>query len=111
MQEIERAYRAEVKTHGFDAIFTGNGGDNVFCYLHSAAPIVDRLRSAHARRGVARNFVDISRVTHCDLATTLRATLSSHVLLSPREPGPHISLIDPHGHGRDGSLCGTLWVQ
>src|SRR3546814_17964751 len=27
MQEIERAYRAEVKTHGFDAIFTGNGGD------------------------------------------------------------------------------------
>src|SRR3546814_6537693 len=47
MQEIERAYRAEVKTHGFDAIFTGNGGDNVFCYLHSAAPIVDRLRSAH----------------------------------------------------------------
>src|SRR3546814_2994079 len=85
MQEIERAYRAEVKTHGFDAIFTGNGGDNVFCYLHSAAPIVDRLRSAHARRGVARTFVDMCRVTQCDLATMMRATLSLLVRRSPRE--------------------------
>src|SRR3546814_8668727 len=78
----------------FRSIFTGNGGDNVFCYLHSAAPIVDRLRSAHARRGVARTFVDMCRVTQCDLATMMRATLSLLVRRSPREPGPDMRLID-----------------
>src|SRR3546814_3235346 len=87
MQYIGGAYRAEVKTHGFDAIFTVNGGDNVFCYLQSAAPIVDRWRSAHVRRGVALTFVDMCRVTQCDLATMMRATFSLLVRRSPREPG------------------------
>src|SRR3546814_9670508 len=111
MQEIERAYRAEVKTHGFDAIFTGNGGDNVFCYLHSAAPIVDRLRSAHARRGVARTFVAMCRVTQCDLATMMRATLSLLVRRSPREPGPDMRLIDADRQGRAWSPLLTPWLE
>src|SRR3546814_965026 len=107
MQEIERAYRAEVKTHGFDAIFTGNGGDNVFCYMHSAAPIVDRLRSAHASRGVARTFVDMCQVTQCDLAKMMRATLSLLVRRSPREPGRDMRLIGGDRQGREWSPLTT----
>ncbi|MGV1682340.1 asparagine synthase-related protein [Sphingopyxis sp. NJF-3] len=111
MQEIERAYRAEVGAHGFDAIFTGNGGDNVFCYLHSAAPIVDRLRSARERRGVARTFVDMCRVTQCDLATMMRATLSLLVRRSPRGPNPDLRLIDADRQGMEWSPLLTPWLE
>ena len=35
-------------------VLDGNGGDNLFCFLHSAAPIVDRLRN-EAKGGAFRN--------------------------------------------------------
>lgn len=111
MQEIERTYRMEVGAHGFDAIFTGNGGDNVFCYLHSAAPIVDRLRSARERRGVARTFVDMCRITQCDLATMLRATLSLLVRRSPRSPSPDRRLIDTDRQGTEWTPLLTPYVE
>lgn len=111
MQEIERAYRAEVGAHGFDAIFTGNGGDNVFCYLHSAAPIVDRLRSARERRGVARTFVDMCRITQCDLATMMRATLSLIVRRPPRGPSPDLRLIDADRQGTEWTPLLTPWLE
>lgn len=111
MQEIERAYRAEVAAQGFDAIFTGNGGDNVFCYLHSAAPIVDRLLSAHERRGVARTFVDMCRVTQCDLATMMRATLSLLVRRAPRGPSPDRRLIDADRQGTEWTPVLTPYLK
>ncbi len=94
MQEIDRAYRAEVAAHGFDVILTGNGGDNVFCYLHSAAPIVDRLRSRGARRGIGRTMVDMCRITQCDLVTMTRATLSLLARRHPRGSAPDMRLLD-----------------
>lgn len=109
MQEIERAYRTEVAAQGYDAIFTGNGGDNVFCYLHSAAPVVDRLRSA--RRGVARTFVDMCRITQCDLATMARATLSLLVRRSPRAPDPDLRLINAHRQGAEWTPALTPYLQ
>jgi asparagine synthase (glutamine-hydrolysing) len=111
MQEIERAYRAEVGAQGFDAIFTGNGGDNVFCYLHSAAPIVDRLLSAHERRGVARTFVDMCRITQCDLAAMMRATMSLLLRRSPPRPGPDMRLIDGDRPGTERSPVLTPYLE
>lgn len=111
MQEIERAYRTEVAAHGYDAIFTGNGGDNVFCYLHSAAPVVDRLRSARARRGVARTFVDMCRITQCDVATMARATLSLLVRRSPRAPDPDLRLINAHRQGAEWTPALTPYLE
>ena len=111
MQEIERAYRAEVAAQGFDAIFTGNGGDNVFCYLHSAAPVVDRLRCARGRRGVARTVVDMCRITQCDLATMLRATLSLLVRRPPREPVADLRLIDVDRQGMGWSRVLTPYLD
>ncbi len=76
MQELERAYRFEIEAYNADAIFTGNGGDNVFCYLHSATPIVDRL---HFERRIAkawRTLLDMCAITQCDVPTMARATLS-----------------------------------
>lgn len=77
MQEIEYAYALEIEAQGFDAIFTGNGGDNVFCYLHSAAPIVDRFRTEAISKGVVRTFLDMCAVTQCDIGTMSRAMIAT----------------------------------
>lgn len=42
----DRAYLKGAREFEADAIFTGTGGDNVFGYLTSAAPILDALRYA-----------------------------------------------------------------
>lgn len=42
-QSIDRANRQAADQVGADAFFGGAGGDNVFCFLQSAAPIADCL--------------------------------------------------------------------
>ena len=77
MQEIERAYAEALSAGQADAVFTGNGGDNVFCYLHSAAPIVDAIRAAQSPAVILRTLRDMCAITQCDLLTMTRAALSS----------------------------------
>ncbi|WP_070156562.1 asparagine synthase-related protein [Sphingobium phenoxybenzoativorans] len=45
------------------AIFTGFGGDGVFCYLTSASPIVDRIRSDGLTAGLSETLMDICTMT------------------------------------------------
>ncbi|MEN7537282.1 asparagine synthase-related protein [Aurantiacibacter flavus] len=47
IQETDRLSWNAARRIGADAFFTGNGGDNVFCFLSSVAPVRDRLRSRH----------------------------------------------------------------
>ncbi len=56
-------------------IFDGNGGDNLFCFLHSASPIVDRLLSEGPTRGSISTFIDMCRLTDCDIPTMAVAVL------------------------------------
>lgn len=58
-----------------DVIFDGNGGDNLFCFLHSAAPLVDRLLCEGPGRGSAATFVDLCHLTGCSMPTMMRAML------------------------------------
>lgn len=55
-------------------VLDGNGGDNLFCFLHSAAPIVDRLRNEGPRAALFETLPDMCCVTGCDVPTMLRAT-------------------------------------
>lgn len=57
---------------GANAVFDGNSGDNLFCYLHSAAPVLDRL-AVEGLRPAVQTLLDMCRVTDCDAATMLRA--------------------------------------
>lgn len=56
-------------------ILDGNGGDNLFCYLHSAAPVVDRWLSGLGLRATIATLADMCRVTGCDVPTMIRASL------------------------------------
>lgn len=75
MQQIESCYRAAWSQTGAEAIFTGNGGDNVFSYLRSAAPVVDRLLAQGLGTSTWQTMIDMCRVTGCDIATMLRGVL------------------------------------
>jgi asparagine synthase (glutamine-hydrolysing) len=54
-------------------IFDGNGGDNLFCFLHSGAPIADRLRVEGIGAGTLSTFRDMCLVTGCDIPTMAQA--------------------------------------
>ena len=60
---------------GAKTIFDGNGGDNLFCFLHNAAPIVDRLLCEGPGRKTLSTFIDICRLTECDISTMTPAVL------------------------------------
>ncbi|CAN5172208.1 lasso peptide isopeptide bond-forming cyclase [soil metagenome] len=60
---------------GPQAIFTGGGGDNVFCALQSAAPVADRILSGHGAVGVFKTVRDVSRVAPAAMPSVLVAAL------------------------------------
>ena len=60
---------------GADFVLDGNGGDNMFCFLHSAAPVVDRLYAEGPGRGVFETLVAMCRVTEADISTMVRASI------------------------------------
>lgn len=60
---------------GADLVFDGNGGDNMFCFLHSAAPVVDRLYAEGPGRGVLETLVAMCQATEADLSTMVRASI------------------------------------
>lgn len=51
---------------------TGNGGDHVFGYSQSAAPVADRYLSSGLGPGVLSSLVDVCRQTGCTMADALR---------------------------------------
>lgn len=60
---------------GAKVIFDGNGGDSLFCFLHSAVPIVDRLLSEGPGRGAATTFIDMCRLTGSNMPHMVRAVI------------------------------------
>lgn len=67
LQAFDRPNQGLAVRVGADAFFSGGGGDNVFCYLRSALPAVDRLK----RHGLNRDLL----VTIGDLATLAETTV------------------------------------
>lgn len=69
-------------------VLDGNGGDNMFCFLHSAAPVVDRIRVEGLGLGALRTFLAMCRVTGADIPRMLRASLRRSYRGAPRaRPG------------------------
>lgn len=60
---------------GASVVVDGNGGDNLFCFLHSAAPVFDRLRHEGLGRGAWQSLVEMCRITGCSVPTMMMAVL------------------------------------
>lgn len=76
---------------GAAVVFDGNVGDNLFCYLHSAVPVADRLRAEGPGLGAFSTMLDMCRVTGCDLPMMAKGTLRAF-RQSSRAPSPHCDM-------------------
>jgi asparagine synthase (glutamine-hydrolysing) len=68
----ERVHNAVASEVGAGAFMTGNGGDHVFGYSQSAAPIADRYLSDGLGHGTFTALLDVCRQTGCSIADALR---------------------------------------
>lgn len=73
---FERVHHAVAREGGADAFVTGNGGDHVFGYSQSAAPIADRYLAEGLSRGTFASLVDVCRQTGCSMGDALRQAWS-----------------------------------
>jgi len=89
---VGRAMNNAAELQGVNSLFTGGGGDTIFCYLRSAAPAADAFRA----RGLAEGYkaiVDLSRLHGCTVAKATRLTLRK-LYLNPKAPcKPDYSLL------------------
>src|SRR3546814_7203841 len=56
----------------FRAYFSGNGGDNVFCSLRSAAPLADVVLTRGVGPSAFRTALDLADLTGAGLAEVIR---------------------------------------
>jgi asparagine synthase (glutamine-hydrolysing) len=63
----ERVHLEVASEIGADSFMTGNGGDHVFGYSQSAAPIADRYLTGGFGRETFRSLLDVCRQTGCNL--------------------------------------------
>lgn len=68
-ERVNHAVAAEI---GADAFVTGNGGDHVFGYSQSAAPIADRYLAEGLSSGTVASLIDVCRQTGCSVGDALR---------------------------------------
>ncbi|MDR3511064.1 MAG: asparagine synthase C-terminal domain-containing protein [Caulobacteraceae bacterium] len=66
-QAVDLAFIAEARDRRPDALFSGGGGDNVFCYLGSAAPATDALLTRGPGLTFLRAVDDLSNLHRCTL--------------------------------------------
>jgi len=107
-QESERHADQLAAQTGASAIFSGGGGDNVFCSLASSAPLADRLLTSGPGRSAMRTATEISRIAPAPLGTVIadgmrRAWLGKPALrpyrdLSLFSPSAREALPDDKGH-------------
>ncbi len=87
MQGLDASLEAARSAFGGAATFDGNGGDNLFCFLHSAAPVLDRIRVEGLRKA-APTFLDMCKVTGCDAAAMTRAVVRRAIRGGARDTWP-----------------------
>lgn len=107
--ELRRQLRDACAAVGADRVLDGNGGDNIFCFLHSAAPILDALRMLGPSHRLVTVFVDLCRLTGADAPTLVRATLRQWWRRKrPVRPARNLALLAGQGEAALG-LPLTAW--
>ena len=81
---VARAMENAAAHREASSLFSGAGGDTVFCYLKSAAPAADAFREQGMAAGW-RAIIDLSRLHGCTLAKAARLTLRK-LYLPPKPP-------------------------
>lgn len=75
MVPLHRDLAVYGESAGGETFVTGAGGDNVFCYLTTAAPVVDAMRERGLGFAVRNPLHDVSELCGCTAWTTARFAL------------------------------------
>ena len=75
MAPLHRDLAAHGEAAGGDTFVTGAGGDNLFCYLTTASPVVDAIREHGLAFGARTALQDVSELCGCTTWTTARFAL------------------------------------
>jgi len=127
-QVQDRMLTREVERAGVEGVFSGGGGDNVYCYLHTAAPAVDALRRHGPGPLFCRSVGDLSTLHGCTPWQAARTTLRKAMRplrtwtrdadflaedAAPTSPDPHPWLQAPAGalQGRQEHILSLMAVQ
>lgn len=112
---LHRQFAAHGDQVGADTSLTGAGGDNVFCFLTTAAPVLDAWRRLGPKTALTTTLPDVSDLCTCTSWATARFALRKAarewrgprrwlretdflpVGNVPHEPEPHPWLELPHG--------------
>uniref|UniRef100_UPI001F565EC1 asparagine synthase-related protein n=1 Tax=Sphingobium sp. Sx8-8 TaxID=2933617 RepID=UPI001F565EC1 len=76
VQAIVRARDALAPRAAVEAYFSGDGGDNVFCLMQSATPVLDRILGRSRPQDIWNTLNDVARLTGADIPSILRAAVS-----------------------------------
>ncbi len=82
-QSQSKTRQAYLDAEGADALFVGEGGDNVFAYMQSATPVVDRYL-IEGPRGAWQTVLDISDMTRTSVWTVMRLAAARWQRHDPR---------------------------
>src|SRR5690606_24180262 len=72
LQLLHRAIESHLAQTGGDLVLGGTGGDNVFCFLGSASPVLDALRMG-GPGGAASAVRDLARMHGTTVSAVMRA--------------------------------------
>lgn len=74
-QSGDRRILELARRNGADAYFSGGGGDNVFCSMQSAVPVVDRLLTEGPGRETWRTAHDMAMLADSDILAVFRQAI------------------------------------
>jgi asparagine synthase (glutamine-hydrolysing) len=66
-RSVDAAVAGEARRIGAGGVFSGGGGDSVFCYLDTAAPATDVLRTRGVSAAFAMSVADLAALHQCTL--------------------------------------------
>ena len=95
---LQAEHRRLARDRPIDGYFSGNGGDNVFCALRSAAPLADRFLAQGLHPGLFATARDLADLTGSGMIGVVRAGWER----IRRRKGGHRRRIDLTGLGSTG---------
>lgn len=75
MVPLHRQFADHGQLVGAETYLTGAGGDNVFCFLTTASPVLDAWRALGPRAALGTTLSDVSEMCGCTAWTTARFAL------------------------------------